>query len=233
MEQRSIEKHKQIENMMVPSFFCPFPFLHLPFFSSLFLALQLFKGRATEPAIDLIAAMLTYEPQKRITAAGALTHPFFDELRSPTARLPDGEPLPPLFNFTDEELALFKDSPDVLEVLIPPHARTPANWKRGPLSSSSSSSSSGSASAGASKPADGAVRTGSGSGAARDSSSRASDLTLSSPTAAAVGSSAAAAAAGKGGAAPVPGKTHNTLATASESVASPRQSAASGAATGR
>jgi serine/threonine protein kinase len=175
--------------------------------------------------------MLTYEPQKRITAAGALTHPFFDELRSPTARLPDGEPLPPLFNFTDEELALFKDSPDVLDVLIPPHARTPANWKRGPSAAGAAGSSS---SAGASKP-DVVARTGSGSGAAaRDTSSRASDLTLSSPTAAAVGSAAAGAAGSKpAGAAGGVGKLHVTAATASESVASPRQSAASGANTGR
>lgn len=26
-------------------------------------------------------------------------HPFFDELRDPNTRLPNGRPLPPLFNF--------------------------------------------------------------------------------------------------------------------------------------
>jgi hypothetical protein len=26
-------------------------------------------------------------------------HPFFDELRDPNCRLPNGRPLPPLFNF--------------------------------------------------------------------------------------------------------------------------------------
>ena len=29
----------------------------------------------------------------------ALIHPFFDELRDPNARLPNGRILPPLFNF--------------------------------------------------------------------------------------------------------------------------------------
>ena len=30
---------------------------------------------------------------------GALTHPFFDELRDPNTRLPNGRALPRLFNF--------------------------------------------------------------------------------------------------------------------------------------
>lgn len=29
----------------------------------------------------------------------ACMHPFFDELRDPNTRLPNGRPLPPLFNF--------------------------------------------------------------------------------------------------------------------------------------
>jgi len=32
----------------------------------------------------------------------ALAHPFFDELREPNARLPNGRLLPPLFNFKQE-----------------------------------------------------------------------------------------------------------------------------------
>lgn len=32
----------------------------------------------------------------------ALAHPFFDELREPNARLPNGRPLPSLFNFKQE-----------------------------------------------------------------------------------------------------------------------------------
>lgn len=41
----------------------------------------------------------------------ALIHPFFDELRDPNTRLPNGRFLPPLFNFkphgNDLELKLF------------------------------------------------------------------------------------------------------------------------------
>lgn len=33
------------------------------------------------------------------TQIEALVHPFFDELRDPNARLPNGRFLPPLFNF--------------------------------------------------------------------------------------------------------------------------------------
>jgi hypothetical protein len=32
----------------------------------------------------------------------ACAHPFFDELREPNARLPNGRALPPLFNFKQE-----------------------------------------------------------------------------------------------------------------------------------
>lgn len=32
----------------------------------------------------------------------ACAHPFFDELREPNSRLPNGHPLPPLFNFKQE-----------------------------------------------------------------------------------------------------------------------------------
>lgn len=32
----------------------------------------------------------------------ACAHPFFDELREPNTRLPNGRPLPPLFNFKQE-----------------------------------------------------------------------------------------------------------------------------------
>ena len=53
-------------------------------------------------------------------------HPFFDELRNPETRLPDGGLLPPLFNFTVEELGAC--SPELRAQLVPAHARTPDNW---------------------------------------------------------------------------------------------------------
>ncbi|KAF5931476.1 hypothetical protein HYC85_032349 [Camellia sinensis] len=50
-----------------------------------------------------------------------LIHPFFNELRDPNTRLPNGRFLPPLFNFKPHEL---KGVPmEMLERLIPEHAR--------------------------------------------------------------------------------------------------------------
>ncbi|KAI7854764.1 kinase-like domain-containing protein [Circinella umbellata] len=72
---------------------------------------------APEAAVDLITQMLQYHPQHRISAIEALCHPFFDPLRDPTARLPNGEPLPPLFNFSKHELSI---RPDLIRRLVPP-----------------------------------------------------------------------------------------------------------------
>lgn len=87
---------------------------------------KLFKPKPPTEALELITRMLTYVPSKRITAIEACAHPFFDELRDPATRLPDGVPLPALFNFTAEEL---KGVPrEMREVLIPAHARDAHNW---------------------------------------------------------------------------------------------------------
>lgn len=42
-------------------------------------------------AIDLLSKFLVYNPKLRITAIQALAHPFFDELRDPHTRLPNGK----------------------------------------------------------------------------------------------------------------------------------------------
>lgn len=41
-------------------------------------------------AVDLISKLLVYSPVQRIDALSAMTHPFFDELRDPACRLPNG-----------------------------------------------------------------------------------------------------------------------------------------------
>ena len=68
--------------------------------------MQVFK-RADANAIDLIAKLLEYTPTQRLSSIEAMVHPFFDEIRNPTTRLPDSRhpggqsrELPPLFNFT-------------------------------------------------------------------------------------------------------------------------------------
>ncbi|KAH8094334.1 protein kinase [Aureococcus anophagefferens] len=53
---------------------------------------------------------LAYAPLRRVLPLRALAHDFFDELRVPGATLePGGGALPPLFDFTDLELAQFPD----------------------------------------------------------------------------------------------------------------------------
>uniref|UniRef100_A0A452Y6H3 Uncharacterized protein n=1 Tax=Aegilops tauschii subsp. strangulata TaxID=200361 RepID=A0A452Y6H3_AEGTS len=53
----------------------------------------------------------------------ACAHPFFDELREPNARLPNGRPFPPLFNFKHE---LANASQDLINRLVPEHVRRQA-----------------------------------------------------------------------------------------------------------
>ncbi|XP_022631998.1 shaggy-related protein kinase eta-like [Vigna radiata var. radiata] len=63
---------------------------------------KVFHKRMPPEAIDLASRLLQYSPSLRCTAREACAHPFFDELREPNARLPNGRPLPPLFNFKQE-----------------------------------------------------------------------------------------------------------------------------------
>ncbi|EFJ50723.1 hypothetical protein VOLCADRAFT_80100 [Volvox carteri f. nagariensis] len=65
---------------------------------------KVFSKRMPPDAVDLVSKLLQYAPQKRMTAIQAMTHPFFDELRDPNTRLPNGRSLPPLFNWLPGEL---------------------------------------------------------------------------------------------------------------------------------
>ncbi|XP_057532237.1 shaggy-related protein kinase gamma-like isoform X1 [Amaranthus tricolor] len=66
---------------------------------------KVFHKRMPPEAVDLVSRMLQYSPKLRCAALEACAHPFFNDLRDPNAWLPNGRPLPPLFNFTPEELA--------------------------------------------------------------------------------------------------------------------------------
>jgi serine/threonine protein kinase len=55
-------------------------------------------------ASELLGLILKFRAEQRLTAIQCCAHSFFDELRDPTTRLSNGQPLPPLFNFTPEEL---------------------------------------------------------------------------------------------------------------------------------
>ncbi|XP_043716629.1 shaggy-related protein kinase epsilon-like isoform X2 [Telopea speciosissima] len=82
---------------------------------------KVFQKRMPPESIDLVSRLLQYSPNLRCTALEACAHPFFNELRDPNARLPNGCPLPPLINFTPQELA--GASPELLQRLIPEYVK--------------------------------------------------------------------------------------------------------------
>ncbi|KAK6142831.1 hypothetical protein DH2020_023179 [Rehmannia glutinosa] len=82
---------------------------------------KVFHRRIPPEAVDLVSRLLQYSPTLRFTALEACAHPFFDDLREPNACLPNGRPLPPLFDFSPEELAAAP--PELLQRLVPEHAK--------------------------------------------------------------------------------------------------------------
>jgi len=93
---------------------------------------KVFKSKGIPPeALDLLSKLLEYVPQTRIDPITALVHPFFDELRDPTTKMPGGKDLPPLFNFTEQELSL---KPELNRSLVPPHTEAELTKKLGSLS---------------------------------------------------------------------------------------------------
>lgn len=61
---------------------------------------KVFRSKTPKEAIMFVAGLLVYDPSKRPRPLPALLDPYFDELRNPNTRLPNGMPLPDLFNFT-------------------------------------------------------------------------------------------------------------------------------------
>ncbi|KAF8068568.1 hypothetical protein N665_1142s0019 [Sinapis alba] len=87
---------------------------------------KIFHKRMPPEAVDLVSRLLQYSPNLRCSALDALVHPFFDELRDPNARLPNGRLFPPLFNFKPHEL---KGVPvEMVAKLVPEHARKQCPW---------------------------------------------------------------------------------------------------------
>ena len=77
---------------------------------------KVFRSRTPKEATDFVARLLVYDPKQRPKPLEALLDPYFNELRDQNTRLPTGQPLPELFNFTQEE---FNMAPDVLPQVIP------------------------------------------------------------------------------------------------------------------
>jgi glycogen synthase kinase 3 beta len=61
----------------------------------------------------LISKILVYDPERRLKPLEALLHPFFDDLREENARLPNGDKIKDLFDFTKEEIN--STSPEIME----------------------------------------------------------------------------------------------------------------------
>jgi glycogen synthase kinase 3 beta len=76
-----------------------------------------FKSRTPPDAIDLVSKVLVYDPERRLKPLEALLHPFFDELRDKNTRLPSGDHLIDLFDFSKEEKN--STSPEIIAQLIP------------------------------------------------------------------------------------------------------------------
>ncbi|KAI0561943.1 Protein kinase [Gracilaria domingensis] len=77
---------------------------------------KVFRHRTSADAIDLVAKMLQYSPTMRLKPMQGLAHPYFDELRLSTCKLPNGKPLPPLFNFSKHE---FHHAADLASSILP------------------------------------------------------------------------------------------------------------------
>lgn len=79
---------------------------------------KVFRSKTPEEAMDFIGSTLAYAPERRIKPLDGCGHSFFDELREEGTRLPNGNGLPPLFDFTSHELA---SPPELLAKLVPRH----------------------------------------------------------------------------------------------------------------
>ena len=78
---------------------------------------KVFRSRTPVEAVYLISKLLVYNPERRLNPIEALAHSFFDELRDKNTRLPNGNPLPDLFDFQKEEIT--STTPGMMKLLIP------------------------------------------------------------------------------------------------------------------
>jgi len=76
---------------------------------------KVFKSRVDPLAIDFVSKLLVYIPTKRLRPLEALLHPFFDELKNPNCKI-NGNPIPNLFDFKQEELIT---QPEIADKLVP------------------------------------------------------------------------------------------------------------------
>jgi len=90
---------------------------------------KVFRSRTTPEAVDFISKLLQYDPKLRPTGIQAPMHAFFDELRLQDTKISSNKPLPELFNFSKEELALMDG--DMRKKLIPEWTLATKNQTQG------------------------------------------------------------------------------------------------------
>ncbi|KAL7063839.1 hypothetical protein AAHC03_05102 [Spirometra sp. Aus1] len=82
---------------------------------------RVFRPRTPPEAIHLVSKLLDYTANQRLRPLEACAQPFFDELRQEGTTLPNNRHLPPLFNFSAEELST---NQELLAKLLPYNSRT-------------------------------------------------------------------------------------------------------------
>uniref|UniRef100_A0A914V5Z0 Glycogen synthase kinase-3 n=1 Tax=Plectus sambesii TaxID=2011161 RepID=A0A914V5Z0_9BILA len=95
---------------------------------------KVFRPRTSPEAIDLVSRLLEYTPTNRLSPLQSCAHAFFNELRTTGCKLPSGRDLPPIFNFTEQELRI---QPSLNASLLPPGGS--ATGEPGPASATSES----------------------------------------------------------------------------------------------
>ncbi|CAH1397090.1 unnamed protein product [Nezara viridula] len=94
------------------------------------------KNSTPSDAADLLSQILVWEPEMRIAPIYACCHRFFDQLRDPCTKLPDGSSLPSLlFYMTEQEISI---QPDLRSILVPQYSYdTPSTERITPCANSS------------------------------------------------------------------------------------------------
>mmetsp|Transcript_282 Transcript_282/g.294 ORF Transcript_282/g.294 Transcript_282/m.294 type:complete len:346 (+) Transcript_282:398-1435(+) len=69
--------------------------------------------------LDFVDTLLRYTPTERCSALEACAHPFFDTLRNPRTKLPEGGNLPPLFDFSKQEIEEARKINALDKLLVP------------------------------------------------------------------------------------------------------------------
>jgi hypothetical protein len=124
-----------------------------------------------------------------ITPLQACAHTFFDELREPGTKLPNGREMPPLFNFTEAEL---KIQPTLNSQLIPSHMASAT-------SSQANAGAARGASAAGGTPGNGNGNNGAGGASSSAAAGSGDDSAVSGQGAAATGTTTSGAGASKSG----------------------------------